>query len=81
MSNSQGLYPDLTPTTRTPERRAGEMTTTELLEKLDCRVAPGITVAQFLKVFVLCRCGLVTTARVFREHKCMIEIIDLTRED
>jgi hypothetical protein len=54
-------------------------TTSKLLEQLDVNVKPGITAGQFSTLFSQCaECGLVTTRRVFEEHKCRDEIIDLT---
>lgn len=51
----------------------------ELFEQLDARVKPGITTAQFRKLFNQCECGIITTRRAFRTHECL-EVIDLTQE-
>jgi hypothetical protein len=50
----------------------------ELLDRLDSRVRPGLTVVEFQKLFFLCECGIITTRRAFEDHDCRIEIIDLT---
>ncbi|KIM71671.1 hypothetical protein PILCRDRAFT_830210 [Piloderma croceum F 1598] len=67
-----------------PIRAAGysdQKTVSELLAQLDARVLPGIPENQFSALFARCECGLVTTARAFNDHKCRVNIIDLTRDD
>lgn len=56
-------------------------TTSELLDKLDARKQPGITAGEFSKLFGRCECGVIMTQRAFAEHRCRLEIIDLTRDD
>jgi hypothetical protein len=51
-------------------------TQTELLERLDSDRRPGITEAQFRRLFAKCKCGMVTTRRVFKNHACIIDISD-----
>jgi hypothetical protein len=50
------------------------------LIKLNSSNTPGLTVAEFRVLFVKCRCGLITTKRVFRNHTCQV-IIDLTDDN
>jgi hypothetical protein len=53
----------------------------DLLFKLDSWVQPGLTEAEFRELFASCQCGLIMTRRVFEEHECLrdgIDIIDLT---
>jgi hypothetical protein len=73
---TQELVPRLRPV---PQARK---TTSVLLMKLDSRMRPGITEAEFRTLFVKCqRCGLITTWRAFRLHGCAtaaMEVIDLT---
>lgn len=68
-----------------PKRRAPAHHTrarvAELLERLDARLQPGITLIEFKRLFVMCECGLVCTRRAFSEHKCEAEVIDLTGSD
>jgi hypothetical protein len=58
----------------------------DLLLRLDAMIRPGLTVREFMDLFVRCnRCGLVMTRRVFNSHDCVlayegVEIIDLTVE-
>ncbi len=61
-----------------PAHRSGQKTVVELLAQLDARVQPGITATEFSALFHQCKCGLVTTRRVFGDHKC---IIDLSGDD
>jgi hypothetical protein len=49
------------------------------MRRLDSPVRPGITVAEFRRLFVGCRCGLITTRAAFGEHVCLTEVIDLTK--
>ena len=72
-----GLVPRRSP----PVRFLGHRSITELLQLLDARVQPGVTVAEFRRLFVRCDCGLITTRRAFKEHVCSKEIIDLTGDD
>jgi hypothetical protein len=51
--------------------RAPETTFDQLL-RLDSVARPGLTEFEFKKLFVKCRCGKVTTRRVFNEHICAI---------
>jgi hypothetical protein len=48
------------------------------LFKLDAWKRPGLTEADFQVLFVKCQCGLVMTRRVFADHECLEDIIDLT---
>lgn len=67
-----------------PMRAAGDSdqkTVYEQLAQLDARVLPGIPENQFSGLFARCECGLVTTARAFSDHKCRVNIIDLTHDD
>jgi hypothetical protein len=55
-----------------------------LLERLDSRIRPGVTVAEFKGLFVQCTtCEEVFTRRAFRYHQCpmVLEIIDLTEDE
>jgi hypothetical protein len=52
-----------------------------LLERLDSRVHPGLTEAEFRELIVRCECGLFTTRRSFSSHACRNEVIDLTEDD
>lgn len=49
------------------------------LWKLDAQHRPGLTVAEFHKLFTLCRCQMVMTRRAFRRHYCKFRIVDLTK--
>jgi len=40
------------------------------LLRLDSLARPGLSSAQFIKLFAKCACGLIMTRRVFREHEC-----------
>ena len=51
----------------------------ELIGQLDARVKPGITGAQFRKLFYQCQCGIITTRRAFLMHECL-DVIDLTED-
>jgi hypothetical protein len=69
-----------------PERRAPAhpflKTATQLLLQLDSHVRAGITEDEFYRLFVRCsNCGLFMTKRVFDEHVCQNELIDLTLDD
>jgi hypothetical protein len=59
----------------------GPETVSELLAQIDACISPGITDTQFSGLFIWCQCGLITTRRVFRDHKCRVEVIDLTSND
>ena len=57
---------------------------------LDSCTRPGLSKAEFNRLFAKCRCGLVTTRRVFRMHICTTGatmaqnppvVIDLTADD
>jgi hypothetical protein len=50
------------------------------LIKLNSSHTPGLTAAEFRMLFAKCRCGLVMTKRVFRNHTCQV-VIDLTGDD
>ena len=62
--------------TRRPE------TGLDQLLKLDSWINPGISEADFGKLFARCCCGIITTTRVFKDHICATpivpDIIDLT---
>jgi hypothetical protein len=51
----------------------------ELLARLDSRA--GATEAQFRILFARCACGHYSTARAFKHHVCVREVIDLTEEE
>ena len=61
-----------------PRFNAEAKGTGELFEQLDAWVKPGITGAQFRKLFYQCECGIIMTQRAFHTHKCL-EVIDLTQ--
>ncbi|KAH7917584.1 hypothetical protein BV22DRAFT_1135289 [Leucogyrophana mollusca] len=42
----------------------------DLLMRLDSWQRPGLSVAEFKKLFKSCTCGLVMTERVFEGHEC-----------
>jgi hypothetical protein len=69
------------PKRRAPSRGVGRSTVSELFEKLDARVRPGITKAELKRIIVMCECGLITTRRAFDDHDCQNEVIDLTGDD
>ena len=61
----------------------GEETAFERLLRLDSVTQPGLSEREFRKLFARCRCGKVTTRRVFKDHICLITaippiVIDLT---
>jgi len=69
---------------RNPPNRLPETPFDQLL-RLDSLARPGLSELEFRKLFVKCRCGKVTTSRVFKEHICAIvsdgpdpDILDLT---
>jgi hypothetical protein len=68
-----------------PERhapvRSNRRSVSQLLGSLDSQVRPGITTEEFQGLFVKCECGLITTHRVFEEHVCAREVIDLTSDN
>jgi hypothetical protein len=68
-----------------PERRAPVLrpsrTTETMLAKLNARERPGISEAQFKKLFCRCECGLYTTRQAFKAHDCLNEVIDLTDDN
>src|SRR6202044_4148773 len=52
--------------------------------RLNSSVSPGLSEAEFRGLFAKCRCGLITTRRVFKAHNCAPVnpiIIDLTLDD
>ncbi|KAH7904121.1 hypothetical protein BJ138DRAFT_1119708 [Hygrophoropsis aurantiaca] len=49
---------------------AAEPTEWELLMQLDSWNRPGLSVAEFKRLFKGCTCGLVMTARTFDSHEC-----------
>jgi hypothetical protein len=61
-------------------------TTLDQLARLDSQWRPGLLEADFMKLFAKCRCGLVMTRRVFRNHFCaaapapVVQVIDLTSD-
>ena len=64
----------------------GEETAFERLLRLDSVTQPGLSEREFRKLFARCRCGKVTTRRVFKDHICLITaippiVIDLTVSD
>jgi hypothetical protein len=60
---------------------SGHKTASTLLVQLDSRLLPGVTEREFRSLFARCDCGMITTQRAFREHKCLSDIIDLTGDD
>ena len=66
------------PKCRAPKRVASRSVVSELLEKLDARVRPGITVAELKRIIAMCERGLITTQRAFDDHDCRN---DLTGND
>ena len=51
----------------------------ELIGQLDAWVKPGITGAQFQKLFYQCQCGIIMTRRAFLMHECS-DVIDLMED-
>jgi hypothetical protein len=56
------------------------------LLRLDSHTRPGLSEAEFNRLFAKCDCGLLMTRRVFRNHVCAIvqnpsAVIDLTEDD
>ena len=58
-------------------RSPGNKTVSTLLALLDARQLPGVTDGEFRMLFAKCGCGLITTHRAFKEHRCFHENIDL----
>jgi len=63
-----------------------EETLFDKLLRLDSMNRPGLSEVEFRKLFAKCRCGKITTRRVFKDHICLIAhappiIIDLTHSD
>lgn len=58
------------PTFEPPIR--GPETTLDKLLRLDSWINPGIDESEFRKLFVKCRCGMMTTRRVFKDHVCQV---------
>lgn len=60
----------------------GSHTTSDRLLRLDSWASPGLSEADFRRLFAMCHCGIITTRRVFRGHICAFKpapvIIDLT---
>lgn len=61
------------------------LSTTELVNRLDTWIRPGLTAKQFRAIFAQCECGMVVTRRMFAMHECIptkeLAVIDLTTED
>jgi hypothetical protein len=74
-SRSKDIEAEAIPNIRVP--MGNIKTVPELLDKLDARKQPGITENEFSRLFARCGCGLVTTRRAFRDHRCRV-VIDLT---
>jgi len=58
-------------------------TTASQLEMLNSRVRPGLSEAEFKRLFARCSCGLIMTRRVFGNHACLPvapTVIDLTSD-
>jgi hypothetical protein len=56
------------------------------LLRLDSQTRPGLSEAEFNRLFAKCDCGLIMTCRVFRNHVCAVvrgptAVIDLTQDD
>jgi hypothetical protein len=49
------------------------VSTTELINRLDTWLRPGITMQQFKELFAECDCGLVVTRRMFDRHECIMK--------
>jgi hypothetical protein len=91
LTTSSGGSAELFASIATYERPARTpRTVLDRLIRLDSCTRPGISEAEFHRLFVKCRCGLVTTRRVFRAHVCAVPtgvirnqpvVIDLTSED
>jgi hypothetical protein len=65
-------------------RIEGRRGVSSLLERLDSRIRPGVTVAEFKGLFVQCTtCEEFFTRRAFRYHQCpmVLEIIDQTEDE
>ena len=61
-------------------------TTLDRLIRLDSWVKPGLSEAEFRRLFYKCKCGLITTRRIFDKHTCTPPrqpsiVIDLTSDD
>jgi hypothetical protein len=60
------------------------MTTMDQLYQLDSWTRPGLTVAEFKRLFAKCHCGLIMTRRVIDDYECLRTtqpqriVIDLT---
>ena len=77
LSQSLDINADAIPQRRPPNLRPSHKTA-EVLAKLDARERPGITEAEFQRLFYRCECGLYVTRRAFMGHDCLNEIVDLT---
>lgn len=49
--------------------------------RLDTRIRPGLSAADFYRMFTRCRCGLIMTRHAFRWHPCQFTIIELTSSE
>lgn len=71
--------PVAVPQEQAPKRTRFAATTTGQLYLLNCMDRPGLTKAEFKKLFTMCTtCHRYTTRDVFFFHVCEAEIIDLT---
>jgi hypothetical protein len=58
--------PTYEPPTRRPE------TVLDRILRLDSWARGGLSEAEFNRLFAKCRCGMITTRRVFRNHVCAL---------
>ena len=50
---------------------AVEQSVDELMGRLNTWPKPGIHVKQFLELYAVCKCGMVTSRRYFDAHECI----------
>lgn len=63
---------------------AAALSTSELVNRLDTWIRPGLTGEQFRALFAQCECGMVVSRRMFPMHECIpkkVEILDLTLDE
>src|SRR5882762_2915237 len=71
------------PTFDPPAKAKATETALDRLIRLDSWVRPGLSETEFRALFAKCKCGLITTRRVFTDHTCIqvalpSVVIDLT---
>ena len=65
-----------------PAPNMGPKAVFDLLLRLDSIIEPGLSEAEFYKLFAKCdACGLVMTRRVFQSHECAIIVVDSEDEE